>query len=54
MSTLTIEGIVEKVTFYNAENGYAVFTVTEIKDSATSDDTINTFNAIKYPPFIPI
>lgn len=32
MSTLTIEGIVEKVTFYNAENGYAVFTVTEIKD----------------------
>ncbi len=32
MNTLTIEGIVEKVTFYNAENGYAVFTVTEIKD----------------------
>ncbi len=32
MSTLTIEGIVEKVTFYNAENGYAVFTVTEIKN----------------------
>lgn len=32
MTTLTIEGIVEKVTFYNAENGYAVFTVTEIKD----------------------
>ena len=32
MNTLTIEGIVEKVTYYNGENGYAVFTVSEIKD----------------------
>ncbi|MEI3162467.1 MAG: ATP-dependent RecD-like DNA helicase [Lachnospirales bacterium] len=32
MNTLTIEGIVEKVTFYNNENGYAIFTVTDIKD----------------------
>lgn len=39
MSTLTIEGIVEKVTFYNAENGYAVFTVTEIKDKDEEEIT---------------
>ncbi len=39
MSTLTIEGIVEKVTFYNAENGYAVFTVTEIKDREDEEIT---------------
>ncbi len=28
MKTLTVEGTVEKVTFYNPENGYAVFTIT--------------------------
>lgn len=30
MDRLTIEGIVEKVTFYNEDNGYSVFTVTEL------------------------
>lgn len=39
MSTLTIEGIVEKVTFYNAENGYAVFIVTEVKNIDTEEIT---------------
>lgn len=39
MNTLTIEGIVEKVTFYNSENGYAVFIVTEIKDREDEEIT---------------
>lgn len=38
-NTLTIEGIVEKVTFYNSENGYSVFTVTEIKGREDEDIT---------------
>ncbi len=29
MKTLTVEGTVEKVTFYNPDNGYAVFTITD-------------------------
>lgn len=36
---LTIEGIVEKVTFYNSENGYSVFTVTEAKGIDHNDIT---------------
>lgn len=32
MKTLTVEGVVEKVTFYNVENGYAVFTITDDED----------------------
>lgn len=39
MNTLTIEGIVEKVTFYNNENGYAIFTVTDIKDREDEEMT---------------
>lgn len=39
MNTLTIEGIVEKVTYYNTENGYAVFTVSEIKDKDDEEIT---------------
>ncbi len=38
-STITIEGIVEKVTFYNSENGYAVFTVTEADNLPDEDMT---------------
>ncbi len=37
MKTLTFEGVVEKVTFYNAENGYAVFTIT---DDANAENEI--------------
>ena len=37
MKTLTVEGVVERVTFYNAENGYAVFTIT---DDESSDNEI--------------
>lgn len=44
---LTIEGIVEKVTFYNSENGYAVFTVTEIQDR--DDDEIT---CVGYAPSV--
>lgn len=30
MPNITVEGVVEKVTFYNSENGYAVFNITNI------------------------
>ena len=39
MNTLNIEGIVEKVKFYNNENGYAIFTVTDIKDREDEEMT---------------
>lgn len=33
MPDITIEGVVERVTYYNEENGYAVFTMTDFEDT---------------------
>ena len=46
-NTITIEGIVEKVTFYNGDNGYSVFTVTDIR--GREDDEIT---CVGYAPSI--
>ncbi len=40
MPNITIEGIVEKVTYYNSENGYAVFNITSLDNTDNIDNEI--------------
>ncbi len=40
MPNITIEGIVEKVTYYNSENGYAVYNITSLDNTDNIDNEI--------------
>ena len=46
MNQVTVEGVVEKITYYNSENGYAVFSIID------NDDITNEITCVGYIPTV--